>query len=303
MDKSKINGKHTIMNFEAGTKTLLKRIFRQEDFNRFADIIQDNNPTHVDPQFCKTTVFGRTLAHGMHLYANLTRILNTQMPGPGTIQISQELMFPTGTYTDQEVAFEAELLDVFKDQQHARIKTECISPQGVGATGHTIVFLPGQKPVFPGLDNAMCQPLKTGITTYKDMEIGQHVSNTRQFIQDDIEKYAALTGDHNPLCLNAGFAKGIGLDSCIIPGPLLSGMFSSLLGTRLPGRGVNWLKQKLHFPEPAYIGETITAKVTIVRFRPKKALINLYGTCFTSDKRVVCQAESLMLARQMEKTE
>ncbi len=288
------------MVFQPGTKAVLKRIFRQKDFNLFAKIIKDDNPTHVDTEFSKTTKFGRTLAHGMHLYANLTRILNTQIPGPGTVQISQELMFPTGTYTNQEVLFKTQILEISENQQYAKIKTVCATPQGIGAKGHTLVSLPNGKIRFPGIDERMCLPVESEAASFKHMKIGQEAKSKRTFTKNDLEDYACLTGDHNPLILSSSFAKDAGLNGCIIPGPLLSGMFSSLLGTKLPGRGVNWLKQKLHFPNPAYIGEEITAKVTIVRFRPQKALINLYGTCVTSKNKVVCQAESLMLARQMQ---
>ncbi len=285
---------------ETGSKAFLKRIFRQKDYDLFARIIRDDNPIHVDVDFCKATRFGKTLAHGMHLYANLCRILSTQMPGPGTIQIKQDFTFPTGTFTDQEVLFETEVTGFSDDKKHARIKTECITPQGKGATGQTLVILPGQKAIYPGLDENMCQPVESDTKSFKQMEIGQDASCTRAFTKDDLEAYASLTGDHNPVTLSELFAKKAGLDRCIVPGPMISGMFSSLLGTKLPGRGVNWLKQDLHFPNPAYVGEKITARVTIVRFRPEKALINLYGTCETSDNKVVCQAKSLMLAQNME---
>jgi acyl dehydratase len=77
-------------------------------------------------------------------------------------------------------------------------------------------------------------------------------------------------------------------------------MFSDLLGTKLPGKGTNWLKQNLHFPAPAYMDDEITARVEIVRLRPQKDLVNLIGTCTNSSGEWVCQAQSLVLVRDLE---
>jgi acyl dehydratase len=84
-----------------------------------------------------------------------------------------------------------------------------------------------------------------------------------------------------------------------VPGPLLGGLFSNLLGTGLPGRGTNWLKQSFRFIAPAPIGEAITATVEITRLRPDKDLVNLRGTCITSTGHIVCEAESLVLVKDL----
>jgi acyl dehydratase len=76
-------------------------------------------------------------------------------------------------------------------------------------------------------------------------------------------------------------------------------MFSYLLGTELPGRGTNWLKQNIYLPNPAYLGEEITAEVKVVRIRPDKDLFYLQDQCITSKGKVVCQAESLVMAKEM----
>jgi acyl dehydratase len=85
-----------------------------------------------------------------------------------------------------------------------------------------------------------------------------------------------------------------------VPVGLLAGMVSELLGTRLPGRGTNWLKQKYRFVEVARVGEPLTARVEISRVRPDKALVNLSSTCTTSDGRVIFHGESLVLVKELE---
>ena len=75
-------------------------------------------------------------------------------------------------------------------------------------------------------------------------------------------------------------------------------MFSDLLGTKLPGRGTNWLKQSLRFPAPAFPGEPITATVEIIRLRPDKDLVNLRTVCANA-AGVVCEGEALVLVKDL----
>lgn len=122
--------------------------------------------------------------------------------------------------------------------------------------------------------------------------VGQEARASRTFTADDIAAYRALSGD-------AGLAFGATDGAATVPGPLLSGMFSNLLGTKLPGRGTNWLKQSLRFPTVAKVGEVITAVVQITRLRPEKALVNLRTTCVTLAGTVVCEGEALVFVKDL----
>jgi len=119
----------------------------------------------------------------------------------------------------------------------------------------------------------------------KNFQIGQAASLRRTFTANDLAEYASLAG--------------IAGELMSVPGPLLSGMFSCLMGTELPGRGTNWLKQKLAFPVPARVGEEITATVEIVRLRPDKDLVNLRTTCVNHAGVVVCEGEALVLVKDV----
>ncbi len=120
----------------------------------------------------------------------------------------------------------------------------------------------------------------------REFALGQQASLTRTFTAADLAAYRALTGDTSP-------QPGV-------PGPLLGGLFSQLLGTRLPGRGTNWLKQALTFDRPAALDEAITATVTITRLRPEKHLVNLRTICADAAGEIVCDGEALVLVRDLE---
>ena len=284
-----------------GHQETFKRSFIQEDFNRFADLTGDNNPIHVDPEFSARTHFGKTVAHGMLLYSTICRVLSTQYPGPGFLQIKQSMMFQSPTYTDTEIKVKLEVIDFQPAEKLAEIKTVIILPDGkLACDGSTTIHLPGWKGGFPGIDPSLVAAVDSEAQAFKGMKIGQTAAATRVFAAEDLAEYADLTGDTNPLVSDAQYARQLGFRDRIIPGPLLSGMFSDLLGTKLPGRGTNWLKQKLHFPAPAYVGDEIVANVEIIRLRPEKNLVNLKGICTNSVGELVCQAQSLALVKDLE---
>jgi 3-hydroxybutyryl-CoA dehydratase len=120
----------------------------------------------------------------------------------------------------------------------------------------------------------------------KQFELGQAASIKRTFDQKDLVEYAAL-------------ADAVA-DPRVVPAPLLGGMFSYLLGTQLPGRGTNYLKQHLEFPQAAFVGDELTATVEIVRLRPDKDLVNLRTMCTNVRGEIVCQGEALVLVKDVE---
>ncbi|WP_025745881.1 hypothetical protein [Kallotenue papyrolyticum] len=120
--------------------------------------------------------------------------------------------------------------------------------------------------------------------------LGQRATLERVFTPDDLRAYAALT---------ARVAPAAPPSEATVPEPLIGALFSCLLGTALPGRGTNYLKQRLTFHAPARVGERLTATVEIVRLRPEKALVNLRTTCLGDGGRLICEGEALVLAKDV----
>ena len=120
----------------------------------------------------------------------------------------------------------------------------------------------------------------------KGLEVGQSASLTRTISAGDVAEYRALTGDTNAP------------DS--VPGPVLGGLLSCLLGTQLPGRGTNWLKQSYHWLAPAPIGEAITVTATVIRLRPDKHLVNLHGVFVTASGVTVGEGDTLVGVSDLE---
>jgi acyl dehydratase len=101
------------------------------------------------------------------------------------------------------------------------------------------------------------------------LRIGSRAGRRRVFDAAAVAAYRRLSGDRG---LGFGAPDGV-------PGPLLAGMISDLLGTELPGPGTMWMKQDLHFPAAAPVGEEVVAAVEVIRLRPEKGLVDLATSC------------------------
>jgi len=275
----------------------VNRVFQQADFDRFAAISGDDNPIHVDPAFSARTKFGRTVAHGMFLYGVVCGVLGTRLPGPGTWQVDQELVFPNPTYAGEEVTIQVQVLHVEPDGGLADLTTAVFRADGApGLEGRTRVRLPGAgAPLGPAQRPEGGAPAPSDCSCLKGFQIGQRAETRRAFGLDDLADYASLTGDTNPLFTDVAYARRLGLPGPLVPGSLLGGMLSFLLGTRLPGQGANYLKQRLEFPSPATAGQELVAAVEVVRLRAEKQLVNLVTTCRNPTGQVVCRGEALVL--------
>lgn len=284
---------------KVGQRATAKRVFSQTDFDRFARLSGDDNPIHVDATFAAKTRFKRPVCHGMLLYSTLCQLLGAELPGPGTVQLEQSLMFPTPTFIGEEMTVDLEVVDMGLNEGTAVLETTITHQDGrVACQGQTTVALdPSHFREKTVSGSALEAP---AVEAFKGLQLGQQATTIRVFTRDDLAEFADLTGDSNPLFTDTDYAQKVGLQDTMIPGGLIGGLFSYLLGTELPGRGTNWLKQHLIFHTPAYPGDEIVATVQVNRLRPDKELVNLNTRCVKSSGELVCSGEALVLVKDLE---
>jgi acyl dehydratase len=285
---------------EPGRSTKIKWSFNQSDFDRFASLSGDNNPIHVDPVFSANTHFGRTVAHGMLLFSVLSGQIHSFLGQAGSLILAQEMMFTAPTFADEILTISLKVKSVDQAASSCFLETAFENPDGSFG-------LLGQASAFGGDVFAFTQPSEffSGETVaseakqYKGMVLGQTAEKKRAFSTADLIEYVALTSDENPLFTDLAAARESGLANLMVPLPLLCGLFSDLLGTRLPGRGTNWLKFNVALSRPAVVDESYTAVVEIVRLRPGKDLVNLKTRCLDQNGDLICIGEALVLARDV----
>jgi 3-hydroxybutyryl-CoA dehydratase len=122
---------------------------------------------------------------------------------------------------------------------------------------------------------------------FEDLSVGQKASFGKTITEADIVLFAAVTGDTNPMHLNADYAKDTIFGERIAHGMLAAGLITKVLGTQLPGPGTIYMSQSLQFRAPVRIGETVTAMVEVLALHPEKHRATLRTVCTVRGKPVL----------------
>ncbi|XP_020903549.1 hydroxyacyl-thioester dehydratase type 2, mitochondrial-like [Exaiptasia diaphana] len=103
--------------------------------------------------------------------------------------------------------------------------------------------------------------------TKKTFKVGEKAQILRVFKQSDVNTFAELTGDRNPIHTDNEFAGNGRFAGCVVHGVLVNGLISCLHGTILPGAGCLVVSQNIKFISPLFVGETVSAEVEVLSYR------------------------------------
>jgi acyl dehydratase len=135
---------------------------------------------------------------------------------------------------------------------------------------------------------------------WRPPDVGARATWTRTFTAEDVELYARITGDRNPLHFDASFAAARRPGRLIVHGGLTTGLFNALVAEVLPGPGSVFLHQEWEYPAPAYIGDTVTAEAEVVAARPDKPITTLRCVARREDGTEVLRGECVVYTFQAE---
>ncbi len=99
---------------------------------------------------------------------------------------------------------------------------------------------------------------------FEDLAINMSAAVRKLITERDVETFAAVSTDTNPIHLSDEFAAGTKFKRRIAHGLLTASLISAVLGTKLPGPGAIYVSQNLKFTAPVYLGDVVTATVTLV---------------------------------------
>ena len=122
---------------------------------------------------------------------------------------------------------------------------------------------------------------------FEDLRVGQKASFGKTVTESDVVLFAAVTGDTNPMHLNAEYAKDTIFGERIAHGMLAAGLITKVLGTQLPGPGTIYLSQSLKFRAPVRIGQTVTATVEVMALHPERHRATLRTLCTVAGEPVL----------------
>jgi 3-hydroxybutyryl-CoA dehydratase len=160
------------------------------------------------------------------------------------------------------------------------------------AQGHPGVYAAlQQNPGFAMmLDN---QP--RGTICIEDLEIGMIRFLRKQITDRDIELFAEVSTDRNPVHLDEAYARETIFEGRIAHGMLTAGLISAVIGEQLPGHGTVYLGQSLKFMAPVRPGDTVYAEVKVLAIDHARRRVTLETHCAVGDT-VVLKGEALVLA-------
>ncbi len=128
---------------------------------------------------------------------------------------------------------------------------------------------------------------------FEAIRIGDRASLSKTIASDDVESFAAITGDTNPVHLDEAFARSTIFKGRVAHGMLSASLISAVLGTKLPGPGAIYLQQSLRFLAPVRLGETVVAEIEVLEKDEARRRLKLSTRCRVGD-RAVLEGEALV---------
>jgi 3-hydroxybutyryl-CoA dehydratase len=129
---------------------------------------------------------------------------------------------------------------------------------------------------------------------FEDLELGMEASFAKTVSEADILAFAEVTGDKNPVHLDAGFAAKTIFKQPIAHGMLTAGYISAVFGMELPGPGAIYVSQTLNFRGPVRIGDRVVAKVRVMELYPAKRRARFECVC-SVDGKAVLEGEAVLM--------
>ena len=128
-----------------------------------------------------------------------------------------------------------------------------------------------------------------------EIQVGQVAELAKTVTEADVTLFAEVTGDFNPVHVDAEAAAQSRFGERIAHGMLSAGFISAVLGMRLPGTGSIYLSQSLRFTKPVRIGDTVTTRVEVVEVLATKRRVRLATVCRNQQGVTVVDGEAVVM--------
>lgn len=128
-----------------------------------------------------------------------------------------------------------------------------------------------------------------------DLIPGMKASMTKVVTLEDVDLFAQVTGDVNPVHVDEEAARRSRFGGRVAHGMLTAGHISAVLGTKLPGPGAIYLEQTLRFMRPVRPGDTVTSTVEVISVDPAKSFVKLRTTSANQEGKTVLFGDALVM--------
>jgi 3-hydroxybutyryl-CoA dehydratase len=122
--------KFTYDELSIGDTAEATKTISESDVYLFAGITGDMNPAHLNEEYAKGTVFKKRIVHGMLLCGLISNVLGNQLPGNGTIYMSQAVKFLAPVYFGDTITARVEIIEKRDDKKRVVLQTRCFNQNG-----------------------------------------------------------------------------------------------------------------------------------------------------------------------------
>ena len=129
----------------------------------------------------------------------------------------------------------------------------------------------------------------------EEMRSGMSAEHTKVVTAADVELFAGVIDDFNPVHLDEEYARQTVFKGRIAHGLLGAGLISGVISGKLPGPGAIYLGQTLRFKKPVHLGDSVTARVEIVEVIESKKRVRLNTTCRNQRGEIVIEGEATVM--------
>ena len=133
----------------------------------------------------------------------------------------------------------------------------------------------------------MLDNLPRGTICIEDIEMGMSRHLHKVVTDEDIEMFAQISTDRNPVHLDDEYAQDTIFEGRIAHGMLTAGLISAVIGEQLPGHGTVYLGQSLKFLAPVRPGDMVLAEVEVTEIDHSKRRVTMNTRCIVNDKKVL----------------
>ena len=137
--------------------------------------------------------------------------------------------------------------------------------------------------------------IKRGTIYIEDLEVGMSRQLSKVVTDGDIQKFAEVSTDHNPVHFDEDYAKDTVFKGRVAHGMLTAGLISAVIGEQLPGHGSIYLAQSLKFVAPVRPLDEVVTVVTVLEIDHTRRRVQLACTCSVKGKTVL-NGEATVLA-------
>jgi 3-hydroxybutyryl-CoA dehydratase len=136
----------TIDELSVGDAAEFAKTISETDVYLFAGITGDLNPAHINQAASEKTFFKGRIAHGMLSAGLISAVIGMQLPGPGSIYMSQSLRFTAPVNIGDTITARAEVTEIMKEKKRVKLSTTCTNQDGT-------IVLEGEALVMPPRPN------------------------------------------------------------------------------------------------------------------------------------------------------